>query len=500
MGDMKKEWFFDRFCGEQIVVYAEDGKIIEAGVENEKQGDVLGNIYKGRVANIVPGMQAAFVNCGMERNGYLPLNEGTAIFSKYEGNGRAGAADLQVGDEILVQVVKPPRGSKGAKVSCELSFVGKNLIFLPRTDFLGISRKIAEGEKREALLKEADKFREKGQGFIVRTAALNATKRALKIESDYLKRMYRATLEAAKDAPVGSAVYREYDLPVKVMRDSLGDGDAKVYVGDEELYEKVLNLARMRSDLGEKRIVRYAGERSMFSFYGLDEQIFRLTDPQIPLENGAHLIIDRTEAMTVFDVNTGKYTGENDLESTVLSTNLLAAKEIARQVRLRNIGGIVAVDFIDMAEEEHRLAVNAALEEALSEDRAKCRVLPMSDLCVTLFTRKRMAGELSSFLLKPCVHCTRQGYILSDVYMAMRIRAAILNCFAEGYSAAIVELNRALMNKILSEGYLSQEAAGSWREKRVYFIPHSVYPEEKFAVRGDNSPVLRLPDTAQILY
>ncbi len=497
---MKKEWFFDRFCGEQIAVYAEDGKIVEVGVENEKEGDVLGNVYKGRVANVVQGMQAAFVSCGMERNCYLPLNEGVELFSSYDGSGKFTSSPLKAGDEILVQVVKTPRGSKGAKVSAELSFVGKNLIFLPRTDFLGISRKITDEKAREELLKEADKLREAGQGFIVRTAATGATKRALKIESEYLKRVYRATLEAAKTAPVGTAVYREYDLPVKVMRDSLGDGDTKVYVGDGELYEKVVNLARMRSDLGEKRIVRYTGERSMFSYYGLDEQILSLTDPQIKLKNGAHLIIDRTEAMTVFDVNTGKYTGDSDLESTVLKTNLLAAQEIARQVRIRNVGGIVAVDFIDMAEEEHRLAVTAALEEALSKDRAKSRVLPMSDLCVTLFTRKRMSGELGSFLLKPCNHCTRQGYVLSDIYMAMRVRSAILGCFADGYRVAIVELNRALMNKILSERYFADELRGAWREKRVYFIPHTSFPEEKFSVRGDNAKVLTLPDTAQILY
>ena len=191
---MKKEWFFDRFCGEQIAVYAEDGKIIEVGVEDEKQGDLLGNIYKGRVANVVPGMQAAFISCGMERNCYLPLDEGAAVFSSYEGSGSAAAAELKTGDEILVQVVKTPRGSKGARVSAELSFVGKNLIYLPRTDFLGISRKITDEKQREELLREADKLRETGQGFIVRTAATTATRRALRLESEYLKRVCRATL------------------------------------------------------------------------------------------------------------------------------------------------------------------------------------------------------------------------------------------------------------------------------------------------------------------
>lgn len=497
---MKKEWFFDRFCGTQLVVYAEDGKIVEVGVGSDRGEDILGNIYKGRVANVVPGMQAAFVSCGMERNCYLPLDEVTPRFTSYDGEGGAHSGlKLKEGDEVLVQVVKLPRGNKGAKVTCDLSLVGKNLIFLPNTDFLGISRKITDPHMRESLLKEADKLRGEGQGFIVRTAAEEATKRHLKVESEYLKRMYRSVLETAKNVPVGSCVYREYDLPVKVMRDSLG-GVNKIYVGDVELYERVVHLARMRSDLGEKKIVLHTGERSMFAHYGLSEQVYTLSYPQVPLENGGYIVIDATEAMTVIDVNTGKYTGELDLESTVFETNLLAAREIARQVRLRNIGGIVAVDFIDMAEEEHRTAVDEALSEALSQDRSKCRALPMSELCVTLFTRKRTNNELQSFLLKPCTHCTRQGYVLSDIYMAMRIRGEILEKFADGYSAVIIELNRDLMLKILSEHYFSRELEGKWRGKRVYMIPHRTFHEEQFTIRGDNSPVLTLPDDAQILY
>lgn len=497
---MKKEWFFDRFCGTQVVVYAEDGKIIEMGVGSDRGGDILGNIYKGRVANVVQGMQAAFVSCGMERNCYLPLDEAAPSTGSYDGSGNSrGQLTLKEGDEVLVQVVKLPRGNKGAKVTCDLSFVGKTLIYLPNTDFLGISRKITDGHMREGLLKEADKLRAKGEGFIVRTAAQDVTKRHLKVESEYLKRMYRAVMETAKTAPVGTAVYREYDLPVKVMRDSLGGVD-KIYVGDPELYEKVVTLARLRRDLSEKQVVLHTGERSMLVQYGLSEQIYTLSFPQVPLANGGYIVIDPTEAMTVIDVNTGKYTGENDLESTVFETNLLAAKEIARQVRLRNIGGIVAVDFIDMSEEEHRGAVDKALEEALQQDRSKCRVLPMTEMCVSLFTRKRTNNELQSFLLKPCPHCTRQGYVLSDLYMAMRIRNAIIEKFAEGFTAAVIELNRDLMNKILAEQYFSKDVKGIWKNKRIYMIPHRTFQEEKFTIRGDNAVVLTLPDDAQILY
>ncbi len=498
---MKKEWFFDRFCGSRIAVYAEDGKIVEVGSERESAEHALGNIYKGKVANVVPGMQAAFISCGMEKNCYLPLGEGAAVFSTYDGEARTGGVlSLKEGDEVLVQLVKPARNSKGAKVTCDLSFVGKNLIYLPKTDFLGISRKITDPETRAALLEEAGKLRKSGEGFIVRTAAAEATKRHLKTESEYLRRMYRAVLEQAGSAPVGAVVYREYELPVKVMRDSLGGGVTSIVVGDPELYEKVLRLARMRSDLDEKKVILYRGARTMFAHYGLTEQIYGLVNPRVELENGGYLIIDLTEAMTVIDVNTGKYTGENDLESTVYETNLLAAKEIARQVRLRNIGGIVAVDFIDMAEESHRAGVESALTEALGADRAKCRVLPMSELCVTLFTRKRTSEGIGTLMLKPCPHCTRQGFVYSDRFMTMRIRSAVSEWFAQGYRAVIIDLNRDLMEEILKRRYLSEELEGAWRGKLIYFVPHRTYHEERFEIRGDNAPVLTLPDDAQILY
>ncbi len=496
---MKKEWFFDRFCGTQIVVYAEDGRAVEVGTEKESTAHAIGNIYKGRVMNVVTGMQAAFVNCGMEKNCYLPLDETAAAFSTYDGSGSGGNFSLKEGDEILVQLVKTPRGTKGAKVTCDLSFVGKNLIYLPRTDFLGISRKIVDETARTSLLRETEKLREKGEGFIVRTAAETATKRHLKTEAEYLKRMYRSVLEHAKRAPVGTAVYREYELPVKVMRDSLG-GVGKIYVGDRELYEKVLSLVRMRSDFSEKNVVLHSGKRTMMTEHGLAEQIYALASRHVELESGGDLVIDRTEAMTVIDVNTGKFTGESDLESTVYETNLLAAREIARQVRLRNIGGIIAVDFIDMAEEEHRKKVEEELTRALSLDRAKCRVLPMSELCVSLFTRKRTSDDITSLMFKPCPHCTREGFVLSDKFMAMKLRSSITDCFSEGYGAAIVELNSGLMQEILRNRFLTADVNGAWKGKRVYMIPHRTYHEEQYTVRGEHGRVLTLPDNAQILY
>ena len=498
---MKKEWFFDRLCGAQVAVYAEDGKIAEAAFERGNSAELTGNIYKGRVCNLVPGMQAAFITCGLERNCYLPLGEGAARFTAYDGAGNAvHAPELKEGDALLVQIVKPPRGNKGAKVTCDLSFVGKTLIYLPRTDFLGISRKITDISARERLLKEADKLREEGAGFIVRTAAEEADKRHLKIESEYLRRVWRSVEKAAASAQVGDVVYREYDLPLKVMRDSLGGGVTRIYVGDKETYDKVVQLARLRPDLGERKVTLYQGAREMMRFFGISEQLDRLADRTVPLENGGYLVIDKTEAMTVIDVNTGKFVGERDLESTVFETNLTAAREIARQMRLRNIGGLVAVDFIDMADEAHRAAVDEELSRALALDRTKSRVSPMGDMCVTLFTRKRTNNDAADFFLQPCRHCTGLGTVFSDIYLAIRIRCDVCDRFADAYESAVVECSRALAAALLSGRYLTEETRGIWADKRVYLIPHDDWDYARFTVRGDNAAVLTLPDTALLLH
>lgn len=497
---MKKEWFFDRLCGEQVAVYTEDGVIIEVGAEDEEGGSILGNIYKGKVANVIAGMQVAFVSCGLGRNCYLPLDEGAARFSSYDGPVHSIGRTLKEGDEVLVQVTKLPRGNKGAKVTCELSFVGKHLIYLPVTDFLGISRKIVDEKTRERLLKEADGLRGAGQGYIVRTAAEGATFKRLKAESEFLKKMYESVMRAAQTAPVGTAVYKEYDLPARAIRDYMDETVDKIYVGNGELYEKMKGLVEHVAGLSAKKLVRYTGAHSMFTEFGLAKQISMLSDREVPLPNGGYLVIDRTEAMTVVDVNTGKYLGETDPESTVFETNLEAAREIARQVRLRDIGGIVVVDFIDMEQAEHCAAVDAELTEALLPDKSKCRVYPMSELCLTTFTRKRTNKDFSNFLLKPCSHCKRQGYTLSDVYLAICLREEIVNKFAEGYKSVIIELNRGVMQKILAERYFREDVNGAWRDKRVYLVPHVSWNEEKYTVRGENADVLTLPDKAQILY
>ncbi len=501
--EAKKEWFLDRYCKQQFAALVEDGRLTEFSCEHEPRRSCAGNIYKGRVVNVLSGMNAAFVNCGLARNCYLSMEESYTDYTKYDGalGEVQSTLDLKVGDEIIVQVVKPPRGSKGAKVTTHISFVGKLMIYLPSTNFLGISRKITDEETRSKLLLAAEKWRdEPTEGFIVRTQAPFATAKQLKAEREYLKKLYKEMDEFAQTAPVGALLYEDDDLPERVMRDCFGEEIAAIHVGDAALYRRIVKLAKMRGDIPERKIHFYTGERSMMQEYGISPLVYATSSPVVPLENGGSLVIEHTEAMTVVDVNTGSYVGETSLEETVFAVNLAAAREIARQVRLRNVGGIVAVDFIDMAEERHKEAVTEELRACLSKDKAKCNVLPMSELCITQFTRKRVGSEVLSVLQKPCPHCGGVGYVHDDIFVVTQIRTQLLERFAEGYASAIIELNARIMKKILDEKLFSIELRTRWTGKRIYFVPHKTYKENYFTVRGDNSTVLHLPDNAQILY
>ena len=443
--EIKKEWFLDQYSGHLFATLLEGGKLTEFSCEKEDRGVCVGNIYKGKVTNVLLGMNAAFINCGLSKNCYLSMEESYTDYSKYDGTlGEKSKTllNLKEGDEIIVQVTKAPRGNKGAKVTTHLSFVGKTLIYLPLTDFVGISRKITDESVRESLLKTAGKMREtENEGFIVRTQAPLKTERQLKKEADFLKKLFFEMAEKAKTAPIGSLLYEDEDLPSRVIRDSYGEEIEAIHVGNPRLYERLLHLLKLRKDFSSRKLRLYKGERSMFSEFGIQTLAEESMKPIVSLENGGYIVIEHTEAMTVIDVNTGSYVGENNLEETVFAVNLTAAKEIARQVRLRNIGGIVVVDFIDMVLEEHRTAVTEILENALSKDKAKCHVLPMSEFCITQFTRKRVGENILSFLVRPCPHCNGMGLLDDDISIITKLRAGILDVFADGYNAAIIEIN-----------------------------------------------------------
>ena len=500
--EIKKEWFLDRYCGQQFAALVEDGKLVEFACEFEPRRTCVGNIYKGKVTNVLSGMNAAFIQCGLDKNCYLSMEETYTDYTKYDGDlsDIQSPLDLKVGDEIIVQVTKAPRGNKGAKVTTHLSFVGKTIIYLPNTDFLGISRKITDEQTREALLSQTEAMRASNEeGYIVRTAAPLATQKQLAAEAEYLKKLYTEMQTLAKDAPVGTLLYEDEDLPARVMRDSYGDNITAFHVGDQDLFNRLKRLVKLRKDISEDALQLYTGERSMMKVHGITPLVYDAASPVVPLNIGGYIVIEHTEAMTVVDVNSGSYVGESSLEETAFAVNVAAAKEIARQVRLRNIGGIIVVDFIDMLDEAHKEAVTETLRECLAQDRAKCNLLPMSELCVTQFTRKRVGPDVLSFLVKPCAHCDGKGHVHEDIFVITRLRATILDCFADGYHTAIVELNVNIMQKILEEGLFAIEAANRWKDKRIYFIPHKTYKEDYFTVRGERADIPSLPEKTQLL-
>lgn len=486
--------YFDYFGSDCFAAVAEDGKLVEFHLDSGSETEISGNIYKGRVMNVLEGMQAAFVAFGQEKNGYLYAGD----IPSDADRGVVMPLCVKAGDEVMVQVSKSPMGKKGARLTMCLSYVGKHLIFMPTSNYCAVSRKITDESEREMLLAAAKKLSERGGGFVMRTSALTADPRELRAEANYLRALYDDTVEAYKTASVGDMVYRDADLHARLLRDFDLDGIDKIYIGDEQTFnraERLFKRARRKN-----KLVLYNGEREMFEYFGLEKQVFELMSTRVELASGAYLIIDHTEALTAIDVNTGRFTGETDLEDTVFSTNLLAAREIARQVRLRNVGGIVVVDFIDMASEEHRAALVEELEKCLREDRAKCNVVPMTGLGLIQFSRKKFKSDNVSMLTKKCPYCRGAGYILSDAYIAFRIQIALKKCFADGYENAIVELNAGVFAEILAKRRFSALVKGEWRDKRVYMIPHRTYHEDQFTVRGDNSNVLTLPDTAKLLY
>ena len=299
---------------------------------------------------------------------------------------------------------------------------------------------------------------------------------------------------------MGDEVYSESDLVMRMVRDVVTTDVEKIIVGDKVIYDRLKKLPKTREKVIKNKLEYFKGKKDLFTTYGLDEDVESLLHNRVNLSSGAYLIIDKTEALTVIDVNTGSFVGTNSHEETVFAVNLQAAKEIARQVRLRNVGGIVVVDFIDMVQEEHRQQVTQELKKYLELDKAKCNVLPMSELCITQFTRKRVGDDVQTILQKPCPHCVGKGFVHDDIFVITRLRGEILNCFANGYQSAIVDLNENIMKKILQERLFSIEARGRWKDKRIYFVPHKTFKEDYFTVYGDNAQVLNLPNNAQILY
>lgn len=497
----KKTLYFDCLGGAEAYAVVENGKLTEFNFEKQDSGNIIGNIYKGRVVNVLNGMQAAFVDCGLDRNCYVSVEGLYSDRSKYDGQeiDIPATLNLNAGDEIMVQVVKAPVGKKGAKVTTNLSFVGKYTVYTPTTPFVGVSRKISDDELRKNLLFGAEKLRKGDEGFIVRTAAPYAGRKEKLFELNYYRNLYKSIKSKFESAAVGDLLYTDYPMYKRVMRDTLPFEIDEVHVGTHALAQGINEILSLTSGVKPKVVLHDDG-RDLFYSSGLTARLMEITGPRVELDNGAYLIIERTEALTVIDVNTGRFTGDDSLEQTVYSTNILAAREIARQVRLRNIGGIVVVDFIDMCSANHRKALVEELENALSDDKARCHVLPMSKFGLVEFTRKRTGPSPTTVLTKPCRHCQGAGFTLTQEFILYDLRAKLLDILSEGNRTVSIDLNYEIGNKLCENEELIASIRQVYPQARVYVTGHRTYHESTVNFRIENSPTVTLPSGTVLLY
>lgn len=401
-----------------------DGKqLTEIYVERREVGSITGNIYLGRVQNVLRGMDAAFIEIGEQRNAFLSADdiigdetetelekEKSKEPKRRDNNGKQRIIGVKKGQATLVQVTRAPSGSKGARVSTQVALPSRYLVLAPYKDFVGISRRI-NGKERERLQKVAAEIKPEGMGIIIRTQAAGESKPTLIGDLAYLKEVWEGVKRAAGQATPGTLVHKELDLPMKIIRDMFGADVRRILVDDKE---KTNEIRSYLGDIEPKRagVVHYfRGRDTLFAKYGVDNQVKNALRTKIWLKSGGYLIIEETEALTSIDVNTGRYIGRVSLDKTILKTNLEATKEIGRQLRLRDIGGLIVIDFINMGGAGDRGAVLTEFESVLEEDRAKTEVVEISRLGLIEMTRKSFTPGLLAAYTKKCPTCEGRGFI-----------------------------------------------------------------------------------------
>ena len=395
----------------------ENGVLQEVLIERTSRRGLISNIYKGSVSRVLPGMQAAFVDIGLERTAFLHASDiarAVSAESDTETGQSPSITDLVTeGGDVLVQVLKDPMGTKGARLSTFITVPSRYLVFMPHGNGIGVSTRIEDEEERERLRQIVTSVLpgEVDGGYIIRTAAEGVSQEALWGDKLFLDKLWESIQQTASAASVKTLVYEDLPLAVRVLRDLLSSETDKVRVDSETTYKQMQDFAsRFVPDL-VPMIELYTGRRPIFDLHGVEDEIDKALGRKVPLKSGGYLIFDQTEAMTTIDVNTGAYVGHRNLEETIYKTNLEAALAIARQLRLRNLGGIIIVDFIDMVEEEHRDQVLQALERGLAADHAKNQIMEVSALGLIEMTRKRTRESLERVLCEPCPTCEGRGFV-----------------------------------------------------------------------------------------
>ncbi|MBO8168785.1 MAG: Rne/Rng family ribonuclease [Thermoanaerobacteraceae bacterium] len=423
---------------ETTVALLEDQRVAEVYLERSLSQRLVGNIYKGKVENVLPGMQAAFVDIGLEKNAFLYVEDAIRQDQQKQlGSDKLTISDVvKQGQEIIVQIVKEPIGTKGARVTRNITLPGRNVVLMPTVSYVGISRRIANEGERERLRQLAEEIKPDDMGVIVRTVADGISAEEMAEDIETLVTLWKQIQIKAARTPAPNIIHKDLELIQRILRDLFTEDVDRFLVNSPLTYEKVMEaLSFIAPELKNK--VSLVREENLLEKYNVRQELTRALERKVWLKCGGYIIIDQMEALTAIDVNTGKYVGSCNLEDTVLKTNLEAAVEIARQIRLRNIGGIIVIDFIDMSQQEHWDQVLQALEEELKHDKMRTNVLGLTQLCLVELTRKKVRQSLKSIMQKDCPYCNGDGKVLSEDTVSLRAYRDILDMAERTQAPAI---------------------------------------------------------------
>jgi ribonuclease G len=471
---------------ETRVAVLEQGIVQELHVERMSARGLVGNIYLGRVARVLPGMQSAFIEIGLERAAFLHI----ADIWEHRQNGHAGESRpiekiLHEGQALLVQVVKDPIGTKGARLSTQVSLAGRLLVYLPQDSHIGISQRIEDETERELLRDRLQQQLPEGLpgGFIIRTMAETATEREMRNDIDYLTKLWNDLTARAREVPAPTLLYQDLNLAQRVLRDMATEQTTRIVVDSRETFVRMQEFAREYTPALTERIQHHLGERPLFDLAAVEEEIEKALARRVDLKSGGYLIIDQTEAMTTIDVNTGAFVGGRSFDDTIFKTNLEAAQVIARQLRLRNLGGIIILDFIDMENVDHRGAVLQELNRTLEKDRTRLTVNGFTQLGLVEMTRKRTRESLAHVLCEPCPTCKGRGQLKTAQTICYEILREILR-EAKQFNAREFRIlaSQSVIDLFLDEESQSLAQLGDFIGKPISLQVESIYTQEQYDI------------------
>jgi len=476
---------------ETRIALLEDGHLMEYRVEREER--VVGSIFKGIVQNVLPGMDAAFVDIGLERNAFLYVadiipDEGSdnspASIKRSELRRRKIKDLLKPGQQVMVQVTKGPRGTKGARVSTRIALPGRYVVLMPESGSVGVSRKIEDRAERERLRKVGDRIIPDGFGLILRTECEGRTEAELRADVVFLQTLWADVMKAAKKMRAPACVHKDQTLLFRTVRDMFGENISKMVIDDPDEYEKVHLVANMVAPAMRDKIVLYDKDVPLFDSYGIEKELERIMQHKVPLKSGGYLVIDEMEALTAIDVNTGKQVGSSSLNDTILKANLEAVDEILRQLRLRDMGGIIVCDFIDMESEVDKKRVLQHFTDGLGKDRARTRVGRISSLGLIELTRKRTGESVTQEITEICPMCTGVGRIASKETVSLWIERDMWRKMQEPGNAFLVECHPSVVEALIGLDGENVEELEHEMRRGIYIRANFDMEYEEYEIRN----------------